>query len=234
MNQSRLYHGSDAGFISFSSPRINLIEEKHPDFILFSPHFTPEGLQALKDNYQEANSIPSDNVYVDIQAKCTENVETEMEGCRKFYKRLRFDVELAFPNEKKIWNQFGFNDYDLARRTAKHMNVLLTDVHMVATRYKETMLANGWTEETFETILTHKSNLKSLMDEQSQAVMERSRAAEQRGEKLNKLYEKLAVYFKAARIIYDEDEEMLQWFKFPSKSQAKQESEEEPQTEYNN
>ena len=227
MGQTRAYNGSDANFIIFSGQRINIIKDKHDDFIAFSPHFIPEKLVELESLFETASNIPSDNTYIDIQAKATENVNTELAACSKFFQRRKFDIELAFPNDKKVWNQFGFNDYDEARRSGKLMYIFLTDFHMISDKYKDRLIANGWTEETFTQILNHRDQLKTYMDEQSECILNRNRATEDRTIALNSLYEKLSVYFKAARIIYEEDEDFLKWFKFPAHSPKSSSEEEE-------
>ncbi|PKQ65919.1 hypothetical protein BZG02_02640 [Labilibaculum filiforme] len=227
MTQSRSYYGSDANFINFASQRIKLIEEKHADFIGFSPIFTSEGFAELKTIYDEACNITSDNAYIDIQAKATENVKLDLDACCKFYQRCKFDIQMAFPNDKKMWDQFGFNDYEEARKSGKYMYMFLTDLHMVSTRNTAALQKIGWTEESFSQILTLRDKLKADMILQSDCIMDRSRATENRTNKLNSLYEKMAVYFKAARILYDSNEETLKWFKFPAQSSSKNESETE-------
>ncbi|WP_321514813.1 hypothetical protein [Marinifilum fragile] len=218
MGQTRSYNGGDANFIIFSSQSINIIRDKHDEFMAFTPHFTAETLAELNTLFETASNIPSDNTYIDIQAKATENVNTELAASGKFFQRCKFDIEMAFPNDKKVWNQFGFNDYDTARRNGKLMYLFLTDFNMIANKYKAELSAKGWTEETFSAILAHRDKLKGFMDEQSDCILKRNRATEERTIALNALYEKLAIYFKAARIMYEEDEDLLKWFKFPAAS----------------
>ncbi|WP_421917984.1 hypothetical protein [Marinifilum sp.] len=218
MSQTRAYSGSDANFIIFSGHRITILKEKHTDFESFSPHFTPETFSELENIFETASNIPSDNTYIDIQAKSTEDVMKQVNVCGKLFQRSKFDIEMAFPNDKKIWNQFGFNDYEEARRNPKLMYMFLTDFHMIANKYKATLTAKGWTEERFSNILDQRNKLKAYMDEQSDCILKRNRATEERMLALNKLYEKLSTYFKAAKSIYEDDEEFLKWFKFPTPS----------------
>ena len=233
MTQTRAYNGSDANFIIFSGQRINIIEEKHDDFIAFNPHFTPQTLTELKTLFETASNIPSDHTYIDIQAKATENVATKLAICCKFFKKCKFDIELAFPNDKKVWNQFGFNDYDEARRNGKLMYMFLTDFHMIADKYRDTLTTNGWKEDNFNEILTHRNELKACMYEQSECILNRNRATEERTIALNNLYEKLAIYFKAAKILYEDDEEFLKWFKFPAPAPAPNKASNEESEETN-
>jgi len=227
MSQARSYSGTDANFINFAGQGVGLITEKHDDFVQFTPIFTAESLNDLTTVYNEACNIPSDNTYVDIQAKATESVKLKLEQCCKFFQRCKFDIEIAFPNDKKMWDQFGFNDYEEARRNPKFMYMFLTDLHMIAMRNAAPLVTVGWTDESFELILNHRDSLKLKMNTQSDSIMDRSRATEDRVLKLNNLYEKLAIYFKAARILYDGNEEILKWFKFPASTVSKNSTEAE-------
>jgi len=48
---------------------------------------------------------------------------------------------------------------------------------------------------------------------------------------LNNLYEKLGRYMKAAKIIFEENEEMLKWFKFPVSNKVKDDGSPELETQ---
>lgn len=221
MNQTRFYHVSDPNFIAFASQIINLIEEEKAKFEAFSVYFTTDSLQALNINFQQANAIPSDKVHVDIQAKATEDTRIELDKCGKFFQRCKFDIEMVFPNNKHLWNQFGFNDYLEARKSAKNMFMFLTDFHLISSLHKDKLMESAWTEATYASILEHKDMLKLSMDRQTKSMVDRGRATEERIASLNGLYEKLAVYMKAAKIIFAENEELLKWFKFPAQANNK-------------
>jgi len=223
---TRIYNCSDAVFISFSSQSITLIEEEHAKFTAFSNHFTPETLTSVKELFQNAANIPSDKVYIDMQAKSTNNIKLKLEEAGKFYQRCKFDIEMAFPNDKNIWNQFGFNDYDEARKSARNMYMFYSDFQFMVNLHKEDLLAKNWTEETFTKIEDHKVSIKSLMDEQTKSMVDRGRATDQRIDALNSLHDKLAKYMKAAKFIYDGNEEMLKWFKFPVATTTEKKEEE--------
>ena len=145
MSNLRYYHGTDANFIVTSGQTIELIQEEQAKFAAFSIHFTPENLQELIDKYDQITSIPSDNVFIDIQAKATNEVKIEHDKSCKFFQHSKFDIEMAFPNDKLVWNQFGFNDYAKARRSPRDMFMFLSDFDTMAVRYKDILMANGWT-----------------------------------------------------------------------------------------
>ncbi len=218
MSNLRYYHGTDANFIVTSGQAIQLINEKHSKFEAFSIHFTPERLKELNDLYDQTTTIPSDNVFIDIQAKATSDVRIEHDKCCKFFQHSKFDIEMAFPNDKLVWNQFGFNDYEKARKSPRNMFMFLTDFDTMAVRYRDTLMSNGWADEKFEHVLEHQSKLKSAMNSQNDRMIERRRATERRMAILNNLYEKMALYFKAAQIIFEDDEDLLKRFKFPAPS----------------
>jgi len=231
MNHSRLYSCSDAIFISWVSQRINLIKEEQDKFAAFSVYFTPEKIQEVEVLFGEPNNIPSDKVFVDIQAQATDNVTVCVEKCAKFFQACKFDIENVFPNKKHIWNQFGFNDYEEARKSGRTMFMFYSDFLLIANLHKAAMIESAWTEETYTKIAEHKDSLKMYMDQQTKCRVDRGRATDERIVTLNNIYEKLAKYMKAAKIIFADNEEMLKWFKFPTVSKGTKDKDETPELE---
>ena len=229
MNQSRLYNCSDAVFTSWMSQSLNLIKEEQEKFAAFSIFFTPEKIQQIELLIGEASEIPSDKVYIDIQAQATENINNCVEVCAKFYQICKFEIENVFPDKKHIWNQFGFNDYEAARKSARAMYMFYSDFILIANLHKSEMTETTWTEETYTKIVDLKNSLKLNMDQQTKSRVDRGRATDARVETLNKIYDILGKYMKAAKIIYAGDEEMLKWFKFPTTN--KNTKEESPELE---
>ena len=215
MIHTRLYNCSDAVFMSWVSQRINLIREEKERFSEFSVYFTDEKISEIEALYADAMNIPSDKVYVDIQAQATENINNCVEECGRFYQACKFEIETVFPNKKHIWNQFGFNDYEAARKSGRAMFMFYSDFLLIANLHKAEMTKSAWTEETYTRIAELKDKLKMLMDQQMKSRVDRGKATDERVVCLNNIYENLARYMKAAKIIYANNEEMLRWFKFP-------------------
>lgn len=231
MNHTRLYSCSDAIFISWVSQRINLIKEEQGKFSAFSVYFTPERIQEVEVLFDEANNIPSDKVYIDIQAQATDNINVWVEKCAKFFQACKFDIENVFVNKKHIWNQFGFNDYEEARKSGRNMYMFYLDFLLIANLHKTEMTELVWTEETFTRIAEHKDTLKMYMDQQTKCKVDRGRATDGRIVTLNNTYEKLAKYMKAAKIIFVDNEEMLKWFKFPAATRGTKDKDEATELE---
>lgn len=220
---TRYYNCSDSVFTSFASQSCTLIREEHDKFKGFSTYFTDQTLQGLDRSFAIAEEIPSDKVFVDMQAKSTNNLTLKLEDSGKFYQKCKFNIEMAFPNDKNLWNQFGFNDYEEARKSPRNMYMFYCDFQFMANLHKKDLLTKNWTEETFTQIEEIKNSLKELMNEQTKCMVERGRATENRIIALNSLYELLAKYMKAAKLIYEGNDEMLKWFKFPSTTTTKKE-----------
>jgi hypothetical protein len=210
--------------MSWVSQSINLIREEKERFAAFSIFFTPERIQEIAVLSEEANTIPSDKVYIDIQAQATENVNASVEECAKFYQACKFDIENAFPNKKNVWNQFGFNDYEAARKSGRAMYMFYSDFLLIANIHKSAMVEAGWSDEIFTKIIDLKDKLKLNMDQQTKSRIDRGRATDDRIVCLNNTYDRLSKYMKAAKIIYTSNEEMLRWFKFPVARNTKSES----------
>jgi hypothetical protein len=217
--------------MSWVSQSINLIKEEEERFTSFSVFFTPDKIQEVAVLFVEANNIPSDKVYIDIQAQATENINTCVEACAKFFQACKFDIENVFPNKKHIWNQFGFNDYEAARKSGRAMFMFYSDLILIANLHKEAMTEVAWTEETFTKIAELKDKLKINMDQQTKSRVDRGRVTDERVVCLNNIYEKLSKYMKAAKIIYANNPEMLRWFKFPVTSKGSKEESTELETQ---
>ena len=228
---TRLYNCSDTVFIPWTSQITNLIVTEHAKFEAFSAYFTPERFKEMQVLYEEVINIPSDKVYIDIQAKATDNVNIAIEEAGKFYQACKFSIEMAFPNDKHTWNQFGFNDYKAASRSGRSMYLFFSDFLLIANLYKDKLLAEDWTEDHFTKIQEHRDKIKMYLDQQTECVVNRGNATDKRIVTLNNMYEKLAKYMKAAKIIYADNEEMLKWFKFPVTTNGKKENTEEEQPE---
>ena len=217
--------------MSWVSETLNLINEETEKFTSFSVFFTPQKILDISSLYEEANLIPSDKVYVDIQAQSTDNVNVSLEECAKFFQACKFDIENVFPNKKHIWNQFGFNDYEVARKSGRAMFMFYSDFILIANLHKAAMMESAWTEEIFIKIADLKDKLKLNMDQQTKSRVDRGRATDERVVHLNQIYEKLSKYMKAAKIIYASNEEMLRWFKFPVTSKSPKDKDESPELE---
>ena len=195
----------------------------------FSAYFTPEKIKEIEVLLAEANNIPSDKMYVDIQAQATENIITVVENCAKFFQACKFEIETVFSNKKHIWNQFGFNDYEAARKSSRAMSMFYSDFIFIANLHKEEMSESIWSEETYKKIAVLKDALMLSMDQLTKCKDERGKAADERIVTLNKIYDMLSKYMKAAKIIYTDNEEMLRWFKFPTSNKTSKD--ESPQLE---
>jgi hypothetical protein len=226
---TRSYSCSDTLFITWAGQATNLIVKEHKHFELFSPYFHPDRYKEIQALYEEVINIPSDNVFIDIQAKATDSLNSASEEATKFYQACKFDIEMIFPNDKHIWNQFGFNDYEVTRRSPRNTFMFFSDFLLIANLHKESLTTGGWTEENFTKIQEHRDKIKMLMDQQTECIVNRGNATDKRVVTINKMYEKLARYLKAAKIIFADNEEMLKWFKFPvSASGKKEEQQEDP------
>lgn len=220
MNHSGLYSCSDAVFMRWVFQSITLIKEEKARFWAFSVLFTPEKIQEIEVLYDELSRIPSDKEYDDIQAQSTEDVKACVEACASFYQVCKFDIVNVFPNMKHIWDQFGFNDLEAARKSGRGMLLFYSDFILIAHLHKEAMIEAVWTEETFTKIAELKDELKMNLDQQSKCFVDRACASDKRHICLNTIYVKLANYMKAAKSIYMNHEGMLRWFMFPVMSKA--------------
>lgn len=227
MKIHRHYHGTDANFIATSANSINVIEQVHGRFIAYSSYFTEQTLMQLKGGLAEATSIESDNVFIDLQAKATNDLNIELDSCRKFYQSCRFDIAMIFKNDKFMLNQFGANDYNKARQSPKEMYTLLNDLFLITTRHETILAEGGWTPEQTAEIATRRDQLRTKMIEQDERKFQRKKATTTRVILLNQLYQVLSAYFKAGQNIFSDDDDVLEYLVFPAASAPTEEEENE-------
>lgn len=215
MTQARLYHVSDADFITSSGESIKVIGRNHSAFVDYYPNFTPETLDELSSLLDEALTIPSDNVFVSIQAKATRDVNVELEDCARFFQLQKFEIKTIFSDQEFVWSEFGFDDYYASRRSAKRMFLLLTDMHSAAFRHRNALFENGWNDGRIDEILKRRDRLCMLMHEQRQCKFERQKRVHERVDILNKLYRKLSLYYEVGQQLFRKDKVVLDYLRFP-------------------
>jgi len=91
----------------------------------------------------------------------------------------------------------------------------MIDYGMVCNRYKDTLLANGITQEYIDSIPVETEKLRVAIVAGKSTRVERGMAAEKRIEILNQVHEKLSLIMKAAKIIFMDDEYRMSIYRFP-------------------
>ena len=86
-----------------------------------------------------ARAVAKDMVVVDEQVEETEEVKGKHKECAAYFQDMKPVIEATFPNNKAVWNQFGYNDYKGASRYQGRMIQFMEMLHMTAEKYKESL-----------------------------------------------------------------------------------------------
>ncbi|RUT72980.1 hypothetical protein [Ancylomarina longa] len=208
---TRKYKCFDAAFIEFASLHIELLEEYHSEFEFFSSIFNTHSLQKLEDLLHTAINIPQDRIYRNRIAEATENFNLEMANACKFYQHCLFEIKNTFPGNKEMWKFFGASDYSKAKTSFAQMRQFL---EVFRSCLKDRIEELSFGEEEIKLTGEHIHNLATLQSKQKVRKEERFAATCKRVEVLNMLYDGLADYFKAAKLIFTDNPAVLKLFNF--------------------
>ncbi len=153
--QSNLkYKISDAGMYEDAKlKRIFFIEDK-PDFITFDGDFADPFAADMLTQIGVAEALPSDETLNDQGGQLTVEVEKQMEKCRKKFQDAKYFIEKTFPDNQKVWDEFGYDDYAGVRTVQPLMIEFMKNFHIIATKYKVDLIANGYAQPKIDEINT--------------------------------------------------------------------------------
>jgi hypothetical protein len=151
-----------------------------------------------------AFNAPTDEQIIDSQIGLTSNVEEAMEACKAHFQAAKYFIEKAFPNKPTVWNQFGFDNYDTARRTPEKMIIFMGVFFKVASKPENALLLTqaGYKQTSIDEIENKLNGLITAKTEQEMAKNERGDSTQNRVELFNKVWEFRTKVAKAAKNIF--------------------------------
>lgn len=131
----RLFSITDAYMLEFARVLRLIFIEDQPAFSAkdsnFSPPFETEWLTVI----ETAENEPTDELRKDQLRQLTETVLQKMTDCRDNFQDAKRYIKKAFPDNKIIWDEFGFNDYDSVERKQPEMIQFMKRFHNTALKY---------------------------------------------------------------------------------------------------
>ena len=229
----RSYSFSDAVMLQASRVMQGLFVEDKAAFIGFDSDFNDPFADNWQSKITDAGETDTDNSYTAELTEKTRIVSTTMELCKNHFQKLKYFVEKAFPDHKEIWNQFGFGDYDDARRSEVKMVRLFGLAHKAAIQYTAELTAAGLAEGDIQRIKTLQDELTTADYEQEKHKKKRPSLTQERITALNECYEFMHKVNKAAKIIFAADYAKYNQYLLPNESPAKVVEEPAPSSEQN-
>ncbi len=139
-----------------------------PGFITFDADFADPYAADWLTLIETAEALPQDEVLDDELTELTADVENEMKNCREKFQDSKYFIEKAFPDNKKRWNTFGFDDYDNARIRQGVLILFMNNFHTQAVKYKIDLIAAGYSQAKIDEIATrHTALLQANQDQES-------------------------------------------------------------------
>jgi len=191
----------------FSQDRL-LFVNLDPDF---NDPFAANWLEAIVDSESAVRDLNMQDELVQL----TENVQQKMEECRAHFQKMKYNIEKAFPNDKVVWNVFGYNDYEDARKSEIRLLPFMKNLHTQAVKYSAKLIAANYKQDDINKIGTLWQQLLDADQVQESYKKERIVITQQRIETLNKAWEFVMKVNKASKNIFADNYAKLKQYLLP-------------------
>ncbi len=149
-----------------------------------------------------AEALSGDDQLIDVLVEATETVEEAMTKGRNGFQTLKYFIERAFPENKSVWDQFGYNDYEKASRSQSRFIQFLLKAHKWAVKYTVQLNAVGCTNARIAEIKTLAENIQSFNLDQETEKGTRPEETDNRIKALNRIWATLSRIRRAGKLIY--------------------------------
>lgn len=198
----RSYPVSDADMLQASRIMHGLFIDDKSSFenfdSLFADPFAANWLQSINN----AGDITRDNYFEAELTEKTRIVQVKLEEAKNHYQKLKYFIEKAFPERKEIWKQFGYGDYEDARKSEVKMIQFLMLVYNAASQFKTQLIESGFKESDLEKIKTLQTELSNADLEQEKLKKKRPELTQDRINILNECYKYMQNVSRVGKIIY--------------------------------
>ena len=221
----RIFSGSDADMIQASRVAHGLFTEDKLAFTNFDPSFADPFGNNWQQKIESAAALDKDSYYMSNQTELTKQVEAVMNDSRSSFQSAKYFIEKAFPNQKTIHAQFGYNDYEKASYSETKMIQFLGIFHKAAVEHSAKLIEAGFTQEKIDKIAELKEQLTNADYEQEKAKKKRGFVTQERINVLNECFEMLKRVSKAGKIIFMNDRAKYDQYLLPNeRSENKEET----------
>lgn len=204
----RDYTTSDADMLTNAQSKLASYQEDSAVFEdfdnqIFNALMEADWLAALNT---AAQTLDDDSV-LEQQTQLTAAIEAKMVECRAYFqKQVKYFIEKAFPNQPLVWNEFGYNDYDKIRVSAKDMVRFMRKLHIFMQKYQTQLLAANFPLPKIALAETLRIELDTILTTQEYFIASRPSLTQDRINKLNKVFGYMAQVCKVGKMLFDDDE----------------------------
>lgn len=212
----RKFEVTDPEMILAAEVMKEFFHEDKGEFIAFDADFT----DPFEDDWQTAIDAatvqPDDETIVDQISQKTAEVEAAMRTCTDKYQATKYFIEKAFPGNRAVWNEFGYNDYAVASRSQSKLHIFMIKFHSIAEKYHTQLIAAGYLQAKIDEIETFANLLKDKNVSQEVEKGGRYVATQDRITVMNACWEPMAAVAKAGKAIYYNNYAKFQHYILPA------------------
>jgi hypothetical protein len=199
---TREFKISDESMLQDSRTTIVHFTEDKALFIALDDDFKDPFIANWDIAIADASTVPTDEQVIDVQTGLTSDVEVALENCRSHFQQAKYPIEKAFADKTAIWNEFGYDDYDAARRSVDKMITFMDVFFTTAKKYKTQLLAKKYTQAQIDEIPTKRQALIDAKTNQTVAKNTRLGTTQSRVTNLNAVWNFRTNVAKAAKVIF--------------------------------
>lgn len=224
----RRYNISDSDMIAAARRFYKRLGRYIHRFTSFDPGVFPVGYDdTVNESIETADKIPSDMVYIDMQASETQDLYNILKWCREEMRFASYFVEKFTQGKNEKYNQFGYNDLTRAHNRPHAMIEVYRDFTSHLEKHSEGILAGNYPLERYERAIELYPLLLKEKDEQEEMKDERTDQKINRIEALNRIWDHMVEANRASDHIFYEEPELRDLFNLPT-FESRTESESEP------
>ena len=175
---------------------------------------------AMLAKIQAASTALTDDVVIDQMAAETVEVGAKLAECISHYLKMKPTIELAFPNNPSIWNQFGFNDFKQYRGSHTKMIKFMKMLFEVSTLHSAALIAAGYTAPKIAAIETLATELEAEEKEQEMAIKNRPVMTFDRINLYNEVWKDMRIINRGSKAVYQGNYGKLNQYELPGRSNA--------------
>jgi hypothetical protein len=203
MKEVRKYNCSDTNMVDGADVIHALYVEDEAEFQGFNIVMFPIAYKAdFLAKIDAARKVVKDTVVVDGQKQETDEVTEVMKECMEYFQRMKPVIVFTFPNKPAMWDKFGFNDYEMARRSQGKMEDFMEMLVETTNDYKVELLAKGYTQAKIDEGIALSESIRQEQLDQEKAKKDRPYETQERIIILNECWDAMVFVTSAAKAVF--------------------------------
>jgi hypothetical protein len=229
----RNYKITDSEMLQKDRVFLGLFTQDKQQFINLDADFSDPFAANWETAVNNADNAEKDLSVQDELTQLTDVVQQKMEAGRTHFQKMKYFIEKAFPDNRVVWNSFGYDDYDSARKSEIRFLPFLKNLHTQAVKNSAKLIAVNYKHDDIDKIQTIWQELLDADQEQETYKKDRLVITQERIQILNTAWEYVLKVNKASKNIYADNFAKLKQYLLPGEA-APEESEDNSSNTTNN